>query len=344
MNLVKKIQENIFRHELFPRGARIVVGVSGGPDSVCLLEILHKLKDKYNLKLIVAHVNYGLRGKDSQRDEEFVKKMAKKYNLKLEVLKSRIIKSPKNRKTLSENKLRDIRYQFFEKVRNKYRANRIAVAHNRDDQAETVLMRILRGSGLRGLGAIRFSPSPSLPARFAARRAGKAELRRASKHNNIIRPLLNIPRKEILAYLRKHKIPHRTDKTNLGTDFTRNKIRNKLIPYLEKDFNPNIQETLYKLSQSVADDYEFINKFSSAWSEANETLRASELTKLHPAVRKEALRLAIEKHVPGLREIESAHVDEILKILKSSKSKRQILKLKGLKISRVGDKLIIRKQ
>src|SRR3990172_7244828 len=191
MNLIKKIQENIFHYELFGRGAKIIIGVSGGPDSVCLLDALYKLKNKYDLRLIVAHVNYGLRGKDSDRDEQFVKNLAKKYILPIEILRSRTIKSLKNRTAISENKLRDIRYEFFEKARGKCRANRIAVAHNLNDQAETILMRILRGTGLRGLGAIKF------------------------KSNNIIRPLLNIPRKEIIAYLRKNKIPFRLDKTNL---------------------------------------------------------------------------------------------------------------------------------
>jgi tRNA(Ile)-lysidine synthase len=205
--LVKKIQENIFRRELFKRGIKIVIGVSGGPDSVCLLDILCRLRKKYDLEIIIAHINYNLRGKDSKKDEQFVKNLAKKYDLPIEIIQ--------NTKYLTrdanlEEKLRDFRYSFFEKVRKQYKANLIAVGHNLNDQAETVLMRILRGTGLRGLGAIKF------------------------KNDKIIRPLLNIPRKEILDYLRKNNIPCRIDKTNLGFNFTRNKIRNKLLPYLEK--------------------------------------------------------------------------------------------------------------
>ena len=312
MNIVKKIQENIFRHELFERGAKIVVGVSGGPDSVCLLDTLYHLQKKYELEIIMAHVNYGLRGKDSEKDEQLVKKLATKYSLPFEKIRITNYKLQ-----ITENNFRNIRYDFFEKVAKKHEASAIAVGHNLNDQAETVLMRVLRGTGLRGLGAIKF------------------------KNGNIIRPLLNIPRKEILTHLRKNKLPFRIDKTNLGTDFTRNKIRNKLLPYIVKEYNPNIEEVLYKLSQSAADDYDFITRFSREWLEANKSLQVSRLGNLHPAIQREVLRLAIEKHNPSLREIDSAHIEEIRKIVRSGKGKRQILKLKGLKIERKGDRLLI---
>jgi len=312
MNLVKKVQENIFRYELFPRGAKVVVGVSGGPDSVCLLDVFYGLRKKYDLEIIIAHVNYGLRGKDSQKDEELVRKLAEKYSLPLKIHKVHKVGR-------SEEVFREIRYSFFEKIRAKHKADAIAVGHNQNDQAETVLMRILRGTGLRGLGAIK------------------------CKNGHIIRPLLNIPRKDILSYLRKNKVLCRIDKTNLGTDFTRNKIRNKLLPYIVKDYNSNIEEILCKLSQSVADDYDFIGKFSAEWLKQNKNMRVSKLVKLHPSIQKEVLRLAIEKYNPYLREIESGHIEEMLKVAKSSKSKRQIVKFKGLKVERKGDKLTLSK-
>lgn len=316
MNLLKKIQENIFRYEIFPRGVKIVVGVSGGPDSVCLLDVLYKLKDKYDLELIVAHVNYKLRGKDSEKDEELVKKLAEKYSLPIEIKK---VTSYGLQVAKSEEHLRGIRYNFFEKIRSKRKASLIAIAHNMNDQAETVLMRILRGAGLRGLEAIKF------------------------KNENIIRPLLNISRKEIFDHLQKNKIACRIDKSNLANVFTRNKIRNQLLPHLEKEYNPNIQRTLYKLTQSIAQDYDFISRYSNAWLAANKSLRISTLNNLHPSIRQEVLRQALGKHNPNLREIESAHIDEILKMLKSSKNKRQKITLKGLKIERRGDRVMIGK-
>jgi tRNA(Ile)-lysidine synthase len=322
MNLIKKIQENIFRYELFgcrasakggsASGGKIVIGVSGGPDSVCLLDTLYKLKNKYDLELIIAHVNYSLRGKDSDLDEKLVRKLAEKYSLPIEILRNKKVGK-------SEDKLRIIRYDFFEKIQKEYRADATAVGHNLNDQAETVLMRLLRGTGLRGLGAIKF------------------------KNGNIIRPLLNVPRKEIIAYLRKNKIAYRIDKTNLSADFTRNKIRNKLIPLIEKEYNPNIQESLYKFSESAVDDYAFLSLYAKAWLAVNNILKVSSLNDLHPSICREVLRQAIEKHNSNLREIESAHIEEINKILKSNKNKRQQITFKGLKIGRIGDKLTIEK-
>ena len=342
MNLVKKIQENIFRYELFgcrasarggsASGGKVVIGVSGGPDSVCLLNALYKLKSKYDLQIIVAHVNYGLRGKDSNLDEKLVKDLAEKYSLDLEIKKIQNTRY-KILDTKSEEELRTIRYNFFEAVRKKHKADQIAVGHNLNDQVETVLMRILRGTGLRGLGAIR----------FATRRGPTARSKRNADGPLLIRPLLNIPRKEIVAYLRSNKTPYRIDKSNLSADFTRNKIRNKLLPELEKTYNPNVQETLYKFSVSAADDYDFISHYAQEWLKVNKLLRVSSLNSLHPSIRREVLRQAIEKHNPNLREIESVHIEEILKILKSNKSKRQRLSFKGLKVEKKGGSLKLSK-
>ena len=180
-------------------------------------------------------------------------------------------------------------------------------------------MRILRGTGLRGLGAIKF------------------------KNERIIRPLLNIPRKEILKYLKKKKLNYRIDKTNLGTNFFRNKIRNKLIPYLEKNFNPNTQETLYKISQSVAEDYDFIKRYAAEWLGNKKQLSVSKLAELHPSIQREVVRLAVERQIPDLKEVEMGHIEEILKIVKSKKNKKQEMNFKNLKIVRRGDKLTIGK-
>jgi tRNA(Ile)-lysidine synthase len=316
MNLLKKIQENIYRHELFERGARIVVGVSGGPDSVCLLNILHKLKNKYDLKLVIAHINYGLRGKDSDKDEQLVKKIAEKHKFAIEI-KHNTQYTILN--TNLEEKLRNFRYKFFEDVAKKHKATAIAVAHNMNDQAETVLARMIRGSGLRGLAAMKF------------------------KNGKIIRPFLNVRREEILAYLHSKRVPYRIDKSNLSLDFTRNKIRNKLIPVLEKGFNPRVQETLFKFSQSAAADYDFIQRFAEAWLKSQKMIRVSKLNELHGAICAEALRQLIEKLKPNLRDIESGHLNEIMKTLKSTKNKRQKITLKGLKIERRGDRLTINK-
>jgi tRNA(Ile)-lysidine synthase len=313
-NLVKKVQNTIFQNQLFNRGAKIILAVSGGPDSVCLLDIFSKLKNKYALRLILAHVNYGLRGKDSERDEKFVRKLSERYGLKIFVYHLQ-----KNKKSPSENELRNIRYAFFERIRKKNNFDLIAVAHNADDQVETFFMRLLRGSGLAGLAAMRY------------------------KNDRVIRPLLGTWKDEITDYLKRNHLACRIDKTNLRNDFARNKIRNQLIPNLEKNFNPAIKKTIFDSIESIAQDITFLNETSQKAHGTKQPLSVKMLLKLHPAIQKRVLLEAIRTIRPDLKDIESAHVREVLKALKSTKGKRQIVIFKGLKMTRRGDKLNIYK-
>lgn len=313
-NFLKKFREDSFRQELWGKEAKIVVAVSGGPDSVCLLDILNQLKDKYTLELIVAHVNYNLRGKDSTADEKFVLNLAKKYGLEMVVLHPKI----KTRKNL-ENNLRDIRYAFFEKVRKENGYDYIAVGHNLDDQAETFLQRLIRGAGMAGLRAMQF------------------------KNGRIIRPLLGFSRQEILKYLKLRKLPYRTDKTNQENVFLRNRIRHQLIPYLEKNFNPRFKETIFQTALSLAEDYSFIDKLTGEISKNSTTLSINKILPLHPALQKRIILQFLENTLKNRKDITAAHLAEVLKIIKSTKSKNQVIRLEGLKIERKGDKVTIAK-
>lgn len=314
-NLTKKIQNNIFQKNLFSRGDGLVLGISGGPDSICLLEIFAKLQKKYNLQLILAHINYNLRGKESDLDQKLVENLAQKYGLELFIL------YPKINKKFSEESLRDIRYDFFEKIRKENKFDYIAVAHTLDDQVETFLMRLLRGAGLAGLSGIKF------------------------KSEKIIRPLLNVSKKEILEFLKKNKIRYRIDKTNKESIFFRNKIRNILIPLLEKEFNPKIKDLIFKNSLSISEDYARLSY--SAQKEYSKNFSkegigsVKKILGLHPSLQKMVIREAIGKVKNNLRDIDAAHIDEILKALKSSKNKSQKVFFKRLKMVRNGDKLKI---
>lgn len=327
-NLIKKVQNTIFQHNLFSRGDKILLAVSGGPDSSAMLDIFSRLKNKYDLQLAIAHMNYGLRGRDSDRDERFVRELAEKYGIEIFVLHhnrpagnahehSRNAYMRSLQKQPSENILRDIRYDFFEKIRRENNFDQIAVAHNMDDQVETFLMRVIRGAGLKGLASMKY------------------------KNKNIIRPLLNVSRKEILQYLKNHKLKFRTDKTNLESKYLRNKIRNKLIPYLEKNFNPQIKKTIFGGVENISEDYSYIYKETKRIFDKNH-LSVKKINNLHPAIRKRVLLMAISK-IQGPQNIESAHINEILKITDSKKNKRQVMKFKGLKVERRGDKLKIEK-
>lgn len=317
-SLVKTIQNYAFQNNLWARGSKIVLGISGGPDSVCLLDILAKLAKKYDFQLHIAHVNYGLRGKESEKDEIFVKKTGKKYGIEVNVL----LPKKSQYKGNLENSLRDIRYNYFEEIRKKKKFDFIAVAHNCDDQAETVLMRIIRGSGLNGLSAMK------------------------AKSGHVIRPLLKTSRKEIMAYLKQNKLKYRIDKSNNDIKFKRNKIRHKLIPYLEKNFNPRIKKTLSECSLIMADDYAFIEKSAeraAASFEGNEkkSFYAETFMKLHPAIQRQALKNVFDELKKGTADLENKQIEEVIKIIKSSKNKTQKASIGGLKILKKGDKMEI---
>lgn len=317
-NLTKKIQNYAFQNNLWEKGSKIVLGVSGGPDSVFMLDFFSKLSKKYNLELHVAHVNYGLRGKDSEKDELLVRELGEKYGIEVSVFKP---KKTEYRGNL-ENNLRNIRYDFFEKTRQKLGFDLIAVAHNQDDQAETVLMRIIRGSGLQGLGAMK------------------------AKTGKIIRPLLQISKAEILACNNQNKLKYRIDKSNLDTKFSRNKIRHELLPYLEKNFNSGIKKTLSEWSLTVADDYDFIDKNAERFAKnicKNKCAHfsAKEFAILHPAMQRQVLRNIFLKLKSSIQDIENKQVEEMLKVIRSSKSKSQKAAIGGLNILKKSDKVDI---
>ena len=265
-NLVKKVQNTIFQQELFKRGDKIILAVSGGPDSCTLLDIFARLKERYSLELLVAHVNYGLRGKDSQKDEELVRALAKRHDFKFFVARYQ-----DDKKNISEDMLRNFRYTFFEKLRTDKKFDLISVAHNADDQAETFLMRIMRGAGMQGMSAMRF------------------------KNNFVIRPLLAVSRKEILKYLKKNKLEYRIDKTNLENEFLRNKVRNRLIPYLEKNFNPRIKETILDSTRSISEDIDFLDQETEKHCQKLSELDVKKLLQLSPALLRRVLRKKIEE-------------------------------------------------
>lgn len=342
-SLIKKIQNFSHLNNIWKDGDKIVLGVSGGPDSVCLLEILVKLTKKKKFKLIIAHINYGLREKDSDKDEIFVRKLAEEYGLKVEVLNAKKYSPPpnpppkerermignhflkENRIVYSENELRDIRYNFFEEIKKENNFNLIAVAHNKDDQAETILMRLIRGSGLLGLRSMQ------------------------AKNNNIIRPLLDISRLEIINYLKENKLTYRTDKTNKENKYLRNKIRNKLIPLIERECNSKIKQTLAGAVSNIALDYDFILTSSEKYFKKinfNEDKNiyffgVNWFLKIHRALQNQILRKIFFSLRGNLNNIENNHLVEILKIIKSQKNKSQVSELGGLKIERKGDIIYI---
>lgn len=230
-----KVLNYIKDNNLLNFGDSVICAVSGGADSVCMLHILTELKDEFSLDLHVAHLNHCLRGKDADRDEEFVKNLSKGYGLPFYSKKVDVNALSKNLKLTCEEAGRKARYDFFDELKSSLSADKIATAHNADDNIETVLMRLIRGTDLKGLSGIPL-------------------------HNNsdVIRPVLCLKRQEIEEYIRCKGLEFVTDKTNFENNFSRNKIRNIIIPTIKNQFNENFTDVFISEIQNFNDANQFI--------------------------------------------------------------------------------------
>ncbi|MDF2676055.1 MAG: tilS [Bacillota bacterium] len=231
------VKQNIFKENLINEGDNILLGFSGGPDSVFLFHNLIKLKEFINFNLYASHINHMYRGEDADHDENFVRSICEKYGIKYFVKRKNATEYAEELKLTEEEAGRILRYNFFRENLKDVGGGKIAVAHNLNDQAETVLQRIIRGTGIDGLSAMSFV------------------------NNDVIRPMLNVTRSEIEKYLHDNNYEFCIDITNSQDIYGRNKIRLNLIPYLEKNFNSNIQNTLYRMTETMEKDKKIIEKY-----------------------------------------------------------------------------------
>jgi len=231
--IVEKAQKTINEHHMLDHTEKVLVALSGGADSVCLLGILLSLSKKLSFEVLAAHVNHQLRGEDAEADEEFVRDLCQKWDVPLFVKKADVALLAHEQHISVETAGRNVRYDFFDEICDENDAIKIATAHHQNDQAETILMHMIRGAGLSGLAGIPYM------------------------RQKIIRPLLDVTRAEIEEYLRVSQIPHREDKTNKSLDYTRNRIRHELLPQIES-YNPHIVNTMANNARFLQDDEEFI--------------------------------------------------------------------------------------
>lgn len=228
---ISQVKQYIIENQLLTDNSKVIVGVSGGADSVALLDILHSLK----LECIVAHCNFHLRGEESNRDAFFVEELCQKYNLKYERIDFDTEAYAEIHSISIEMAARELRYDWFEQIRVIHLADKIAVAHHRDDSVETILLNLIRGTGIRGLTGI------------------------APQNGNIIRPLLCLTRSDILDYLKERGLNYVDDSTNNEDLYTRNKIRLKIIPLLET-INPSVKDSIIRTAEHLS-QVENIYKF-----------------------------------------------------------------------------------
>ena len=231
----KEVLSTIKKYNMIKEGDKVVIGVSGGPDSITLLNVLNKFKEKLNIKIYVAHINHSIR-KEADEETEYVREFCKKIGVEFFFKKIDVEQEAKKLKIGTEEAGRNIRYAFFEEVAKKVGANKIATAHNSNDNAETVLMNIIRGTSISGLKGIE-----------------------KMRDNKFIRPLIETTRDKIEEYCKIENLNPRYDKSNKENVYTRNKVRNLLIPYIQKEFNPNIIEGINRLSNIATEEERFLN-------------------------------------------------------------------------------------
>jgi len=323
MTFIEKVRKTVSRYGMLKNGDSIIVSVSGGPDSMALLYALSELRKIFSLSLIVAHVNHGLRGKESERDARFVAQEARKLGFPIVVEKVSLKRAAGE--SLQEL-ARKARYQVLNGIAKKYCASRIATGHTADDQAETVLMRFLRGSGRKGLGGI-----PPI-------REGK-----------FIRPLIEITREEIMEYLGENKVKWIMDSSNLKTVYLRNKLRKELIPALKR-FNPNIISHLAKISSDFRDDDSFLNAIAmKIWKRVADVSRSKVciniplLLSTSPSIQKRLIMRSIKEILGSTRGISHSHYEMILEAAQSRSPNLEIVLPGDLRAERQYSKLILTK-
>ncbi|MEK7851319.1 MAG: tRNA lysidine(34) synthetase TilS, partial [Deltaproteobacteria bacterium] len=266
MTLLKeKAKRTITRYNMLSPGDTVLIGVSGGPDSMALLYLLNDINKEYTVKIKVAHLNHGFR-KEAAEEAEFVKKAAASLGLPA-IIKSIDVPSIKERENLSaQEAARKARYAFFEEAASDAGANKVALAHTADDQAETVLMRLIRGSGplgLSGIPPVRDMSGDCPYLRAACRRIGTVPGTEVTGQEAIIiRPLIDCSRKDVEEYISENDISYVIDNSNLKMDYMRNRVRMELIPFLE-GYNPNIKETLIRVAEISHRDNQFLE--ARAW-------------------------------------------------------------------------------
>lgn len=300
----KKVLKNIIDHKMVESGDTVLAAVSGGPDSMAMLMCLVDLRERLGCRLVIAHVNHGVRGKLADRDQQFVEETARRLHIPYHTINVDMVAHGKELGISSEEAGRLLRYNFFRQVLAGYGKGRIAVAHNMNDQAETVLFRIMRGTGIDGIKGMSFN------------------------QDDIIRPLLNITREEIESYIREHDIETVEDHTNLETVYTRNRIRLELLPYIMENFNPNIIEGLFRMSLLAADDSMIIEetvekKYNSLVKnkDRNSIIFIGSLFIREPQpIRKRLIRKAVLSIRGTLHGIEEKHIGSALELFQNGRT------------------------
>ena len=303
-----QVRRTVQKYSMLKAGDTVLVAVSGGADSVALLHVLRRLQPAWSLCLAIAHFNHCLRGEDSEADEEFVRALSSTIGIPFLSEKADVKQSARARKSNLEETARRARYDFLRRAASRFGADKIALGHNKNDQAETILMRFLRGSGPEGLSSIH----PVVDGLF-------------------IRPLIECPRKSILRYLEDFSHPYRQDASNNDLGYLRNRVRHQLLPYLQKRFNPRLVDVLANEAEQARLAAQFLQAQARQLYESIRigkqdgiALPAQTILDLDPALRSLVIREALRDCRGSLRGISSAHIRSILNLCAAHQSGKQI--------------------
>ena len=324
--LDKKVLDTIKKYDLIENGDNIVIGVSGGPDSMALLNMLIFLKNnkKIDFDIFVAHINHGIRI-EAEEETKYVEEFCKKNNIECFIKREKVENLAKEQKIGTEEAGRKLRYSFFDEVAKKVNANKIATAHNANDNAETVLMNLIRGTGTSGLKGIE-----------------------AKRDNKFIRPLIEITRKEIEEYIEENKIEAKIDKSNSENIYTRNKVRNILIPLIEDEFNPNIITSLNRMSKIIKEENEYLSKqVEKIYNEVviaeylgnkqldNENVILLDLKKFNNqdiVIKNRLVLYTVNKLFGTSKNIEMIHISDIIKLCENNIGNKYLVPNKKVKV------------
>ncbi len=324
---IEKLRETIRRFDLLKKGDRVLVALSGGPDSVALLYGLFAIQPEFGLKLYVAHLNHKLRGDESDQDERFAKELAVRLKLKCFSKRIDVKREAKRKKVSIEQGAREIRYRYLQKLADQIKADKIAVGHQADDQAETFLMRLLRGAGGAGLSGI------------------------PAKRGKIIRPLIQIRREEIEKFLKANKISYRLDSSNYLTDYFRNKVRLTLLPKIKEEFNPKIVASLNRTADIISIQQEYIEKICEQILQDIYTKRKSEIiialkefVHYDVSLQREMIRLCVRELKGELSQLGFESVDRALNLIHQKRSGKKVNLATKIWLEVNGEELVLYKE
>ena len=320
-DVIKTVKKN----NLIEENDSIVVALSGGPDSVCLLHVLCRMAKEMNLKIYAAHLNHQIRGLDAYMDSLYVMRLCENLGVPCFI---RAIDVPgyceENRLGL-EDGARKLRYDIFQEIKERVGADKIAIGHNKNDQAETVLMRIMRGTGLQGLRGIEYK-----------------------REGGIIRPILDISRSRIEKYCEDNGLTPRIDGTNLEAIYSRNKIRLKILPYMEREFNENIIGSIVRMSENIKVDSDYIDcQAKKSYDDACQKYEdgvyifTDALKDMHEAISSRVIIMSIREVLGDVNLIDRKHVEDVLKLSGENKKGKKINLPRGLFAYRFNDYILI---